>query len=279
MILWTPPNKGILRVQHNTGDVGTTNPGTLVTTGASSSVKGTPAELISSTSFDAYKIVIMASHYGVSAIGSAGCLDILIGASTEEVLISNLLMGYSGAYAVAGRGPKIWEFPLYIPAGSRIAAQAAGERLSTGMRVQVYLYGGKGTPSNPIGGKVTTYGMATIPNGTTVVAGANGAEGAWTQITASTIQSHFAFVPSFQVSPADTSINARSLQLDLGIGAATEKAIGAPFWFATDTSETMSGPYPQTPTFHDVPAGTRLVMRASCSGSVDGYQGAIHAIS
>src|SRR6188508_826549 len=151
MVLWTP-QKGIWRVQHNTGTVGTTDPATLVTTGASSSVKGTAVELISSTSFDAYKVIIMASGYGTSAISTMGCLDILVGAAPEEVLIANLLMGFCGSYFIRDHGPKIWEFPLYIPAGSRIAAQAAGERVSTAFSVQIFLYGGYGVPSGPVGG-------------------------------------------------------------------------------------------------------------------------------
>src|SRR5689334_3769686 len=131
-MLWVP-QKGIWRMQTNVSNVGSASPGTDVTTHATvTSTKGTPAQLIASSSFDTYLLVIMATNYSNNATASAGCLDILVGSSTEEVLIANLLMGGCGDWAAQNVGPgKIWEFPVYIPAGTRIAAQAAGERLST----------------------------------------------------------------------------------------------------------------------------------------------------
>lgn len=128
-MLWFP-TKGRLRSESNVGSVGDTTPGTTVTTGTTFSNKGTPAELIAATAFDSFFIVIVASGYAISGFGSRGCLDILIGAATEAVLIPNLLMGYCGDWLGSGgvdSAPKCWAFPLYIPAGSRLATQAAGE--------------------------------------------------------------------------------------------------------------------------------------------------------
>lgn len=276
-MLWVP-QKGILRVEHNTGGVGTATPGTAVTTGAASTTKGTPAEIFASTSFDTYWLRVVASDYATPATNSQGCLDILIGAATEEVLIANLLMGSCGRVSgSAERQPKTWDFPLYIPAASRIAAQAAGARVSTAMRVWMFLYGGDGLPPFRLGGKVTTYGV-TVPNGTAITPGGSGAEGAWTQIAASSSEDHFAFVPSFQPS-ADTTLNDLAFQVDIGFGAATEKLL-AEYWFGTTNDEAMGGPVNSMPAFQDVPSGTRLVMRASNSGANDaGYSGAIHAVS
>ena len=282
-MLWVP-EKGDLRVEHNTGGVGSTTPGSSVTTGAASSTKGTPVALFASTAFDAYWIAIYASLYGASAVASAGCLDILTGAATEEVLIPNLLMGYCGgshaSASVNTLGGKIWEFPLYIPAGSRIAAQVAGARLSTAMRVAVYLYGGDGVPPFRVGSKITTYGIGTVPNGTTIVPGASGAEGSWTEIVASTTEDHFAWFPSLQVQ-GDTTISPwKNIAVDIGEGAATEEMIGEGFWYPLDQLESMGGPWPSMPVFKDVPSGTRMTMRASASGGVDSqYGAALHAVS
>jgi hypothetical protein len=277
-MLWVP-QKGVVRVEHNTGAVGTATPGTSVTTGSTSSTKGTPAQLIASTAFDAYWVTILASNYGNAATASQGAMDILTGAATEDILIPNLLMGHCGSIAAAGKGPKRWDFPLYIPSGTRIAVQAAGARTSTAFRVWIYLYGGDGLPGHRVGTRVTTYGMGTVPDGTSITPGASAAEGSWTQITASTSQDHFAFLPSFQAT-GDTTLNNRLLTVDLGVGAATEEQIMEGYWFATDGGEFMDGPYPSMPCFHDVPASTRLVMRASNSGANDGgYNGVIHAVS
>lgn len=278
-MLWVP-QKGIVRVQSNGGTVGVASPGTSATTGGAASTKGTAVELISSTSFDAYWITILAMGYGASTTASEGALDILVGAATEEVLIANLLMGNCGEMGGGStKGPKRWDFPLYIPAGTRIAAQVAGARVTTAMVVYVEIRGGNGIPPFRVGSKVTTYGMGTVPDGTAITPGATGGTGAWAQIVASTTEDHFAFVPSFQIT-TDVSTNNRSYIVDLGIGAATEEQIGYGYWFSASSDERMEGPYNSMPTFHDVPSGTRLVMRASNSGTNDGaYNGCIHAVS
>src|SRR3990167_3452343 len=203
-MLWVP-QKGILRVQHNLGAVGADPFGTSVTTGASASIKGTPAEIFASTSFDAYWVTIIASAYGASGAASEGAMDILIGAATEEVLIPNLLFGYCCTFGgPAPEGWKQWMFPLYIPAGARIAVRAAGARTSTAFQVCMFLHGGSGSPPFRVGSKVTTYGMGTVPNGTSITPGTSGAEGAWAQIVASTTEDHFAFMPSFQIATDTT---------------------------------------------------------------------------
>jgi hypothetical protein len=278
-MLWTP-KKGKLLRETNLGSVGAVAPGTAVSTGGGASTKGTPAQLIASTLFDAYKVKIWAWGYGASGVSSACALDILIGSATEEVIIPNLLAGFCGSMGGgAGKG-KHWEFPLYIPAGSRLAVQAAGERVSTSLQVGIELYGGDGYPPWRVGGKVTTYGMGTVPDGTPIAPGVSGAEGAWTQVVASSSEDHFAFVPSFQLT-ATISSGARALSVDIGAGAAAESEIGGPYQYDTDTTEIMGGHYSGEPAFQDVPAGTRLAMRASSSSTNTGmtFNGVIHAMS
>lgn len=278
-MLWVP-QKGILRVQHNAGSVGTDTPGTSVTTGATAATKGTPAEIFSSTNFDSYWMTIIACNYAASTTASDGAMDILIGASTEEVLIPNLLMGQCGVLGSTNlSGIKRWDFPLYTPAGSRVAVQAAGGRTSTALNVLIYLYGGDGSPHFRVGSKVTTYGMGTVPNGTAITPGVSGAEGSWTEITSSTSEDHFAFVPSFQTTN-DSVMGARTFALDLGVGAAPEEMISEGWFYQTQTLEVTHGPLASMPCFADVPSGTRLVMRASNSGTnTDSFDAVIHAVS
>lgn len=282
MPLWVPA-KGKFRVEHNTGAVGVSQIGTSVTTGSPSSTKGTAVQLIAATAFDSYLMMVIASDYAQSATASEGCLDILIGAATEEVLIPNLLMGACGGGGVAASdsaaGPKVWMFPLYTPAGSRLAAQAAGQKTNSAMRVAIYLYGGNGLPPFRVGTQVTTYGIGTVPAGTTITPGASGAEGAWTQITAATSRDHFAVVPSFQIS--DATITVKRYAVDIGVGAATEEEIAQSYWFQTDGTEYMGGPWNPMPTFHDIPSGSRLVMRVSNHAANENgtYSGALHCVS
>lgn len=277
-MLWVP-QKGLVREQHNTGGVGTASIGTSVTTASTSTTKGSAAQVFASTSFDAYMLTIIASDYGSAGLASEGCMDILIGTAPEAILIPDLLIGYCGSGSASIiQGPKRWDFPLYVPVGSRIAARAAGVRASSLVRVWMFLYGGDGSPPFRVGSKVTTYGV-TVPNGTTISPGASGVEGAWTQITAATSEHHFALVPSFQLA-GDTITSNRAIAVDVGIGSATEELVGEAYWFFTDANERMGGPWNSRPIFCDVPAGTRLVMRASNSSLNDGaYNGAIHAVS
>jgi hypothetical protein len=272
-MLWVP-QMGLQRIAHNTGTVGSDTVGTSVTTAGSASSKGAPAELIASTPFDSYWIDVLASNYAAAATLSECALDILVGPATERILIPNLLAGQSGS-----KGPRLWSFPLYIPAGTRIAAQAAGTRVSTSIAVAVFLYGGAGMPPHRVGTKVTTYGMGTLPIGTVIAPGASGAEGSWAQLTGASSEDHFYLLPSFQGN-GDITMFGRNIQIDLGIGAATEQELGS-WWFVGTLDEEMRGPYPSRGVFHPVPSGSRLVMRASNEGTNDagGYTGVVHAVS
>ena len=285
-MLWVP-SKGVRLYEHNFGNVGATALGTSCTTGAAASTKGTPAQLIASTAFDSYLMVITAAAYGLAATTSRGCLDILVGAATEEVLIANLLMGFCGDIAVSNTGPKMWIFPLYVPAGTRIAAQVAGDRVSTAMRVGIELYGGKGYPPFSVGQRVVTYGIGTVPAGTSVTPGASAAEGSWTQITASTSEDHFAIIPSAQGPTGDTTLTASGVWMDIGVGAATEEVIAGggreqSFVFGLTGNEMIMGPVNALPVNADIPSGSRLTARLSRSSAADtvaNWECALHCVS
>jgi len=264
------PQMGVLQRQSNTGSTGALNIGSTVTTSGTASVFGTVVELIASTNFDAYWIEIMACDYALAATACEGMLDILIGTSTEESLIPDLLMGHckgpNEAAIPSGLG-KMWSFPLYIPAGSRISARACGVRLSTAMRVAVFIFGGHGTPPFRVGTKVISYGTATRPRGKTVAVTTPG-EGAWTEITASTTEDHFAVVPSLQ-SATDTTVTQKVIALDIGVGAATEEEMAGQYHYGFGTGEGITGHWPQMPCFDDIPSGSRLVARLSGSAAGD----------
>lgn len=277
MTLWIPQKGDLRDHDHNYGTVGAATLGTQVTTGAGSSTKGTAVELITSTAYESYLIEVHATLLGLSATASEGCLDILIGAATEEVLIPNLLCGYT-ADPAAGRLGRSWLFPLYIAKGTRIAAQAASLRTATAFRVGVRLYGGNGIPPFRYGTKVTTYGIGTVPNATAVTAGASGAEGSFTQITASTTENHFAIVPSMQCTGV-TNMKSRAMFLDVGFGAATEEEIMQSVVYTTGSDEMISGPIRALPHIQDIPSGTRLTARLSGSGTLDTYEVALHCVS
>lgn len=264
-MLWVP-QKGVLRTAKYQG--------TATAHASSSSTKGTPVELVASTPFDAYWIDVTASGYGGNNVSSQACVDILVGGATEAVLIPNLLAGFcGGGTALVGCGVKSWSFPVYIPAGTRIACQIAGDRLNTACGVWIQIYGGTGYPPFRVGSRVTTYGITTVPAGTDVAAGYSGSEGSWVQIAASTTADHFAISPSFHPTDGDTSFSTiQRIKMDIGIGGAgVEKVVegGEDYFFKIDTVETCEGPRNPMPCFVDIPAGTRLSARLSYGGGSD----------
>ena len=286
-MIWTP-QKGAILYEHNFGNVGATTLGTSVTTGASASTKTSPAtQLIAATAFDSYLMIITAAAYGAAATTARGCLDIMVGAATEEVLIANLLMGFCGDIAVTNSGPKVWQFPLYVPAGTRIAAAVAGDRTSTAMRIGIQLYGGAGYPPWRVGQRVVTYGIGTVPAATSVTPGASAAEGTWTQIVASSTEDHFAIVPSAQGPTGDTTLTASGVWMDIGIGAATEEVVAGSgreqsYVFSLNGGEIIAGPFNPMPCYADIPSGTRLAARLSRSSAADtvaNWEVALHGVS
>lgn len=276
-MLWIP-QKGALKVVTNMGVVGSTTPGASVTTGAAAATKGAPVELLSAATvaFDVFWLTIVAHGYAVNAGRSEGAMDILAGAATEDVLIPNLLFGNCGTWAT-GRH-KWWDFPVYIPAGTRISVQAAGQRTATAFRVGIYAYGGVSCPPWRVASKVVTYGVS-VPGGTALTPGTSGAQGSFTQITAATSEAHWGIVPSLQAGN-DTGLAANALAMTVGVGAATEEQVGGPYSWTTETAETLMGPTPSFPMMEDIPSGTRLAARASASGSTaDALEVALHCLS
>lgn len=272
------PHDGDTSIITNLAATGSATPGTSITTGATSATKGTAVELISAASNTqaSWGVYVQVSNIAAAATASDCAVDILIGGATDTVLIPNLLAGY--ASDGTANGLRSWFFPLHIPAGVRIAAQAASLRTSTAMRVGVKLYGGT-TPPFKVGTRVTTYGIGTVPNGTAFTPGASGAQGTFTQIASAAAMTEgcLALIPSFQVTN-DTTVLAKTMKLGIGLGAATEELLGT--WdYALSGNETISGPFDMYPIFRDVPSGTRLTIRGSTDGTADaGYDCVIHAV-
>lgn len=270
-MLWALP-KGRVKVITNHGIVGTTTPGTAVTSNATTLLDGDVTELISAANNvqDSWGIELTISNTGAAAVASEACMDILIGGATDDVLIPALICGYSFYTS--------YFFPLHIPQGKRIAASFASVRTSLTTQVLVHLYGGS-DPLFRVGRKVTTYGtQVNNARGQVVVPSQSGATATATEMTASTSEAHFAFVPGFQ--PAtDTALLGGGMNVGIGFGSATEDRIGSWEYWKT-TSEFFSPVATLIPAWQDLPAGSRLTILASNSGTNDApYDALIYAVS
>jgi hypothetical protein len=257
--------------------VGTISPGTDIVSNATTLLDGTIIECISAANNiqDSWGITILLTGTGTAATASETCVDILIGGATDDVLISALICGYTTRTS----GWRQYFFPLHIPQGKRIAALSAGVQTSKTMHVVIYLHGG-GVPPFRVGKKVDTLGtQINNARGQAITPAQSGAAASVTEMIASTTVDYYAFLPGFQVATDTDVTNAGMMNIGIGVGASTEDRIGT-WWFDRNTNESMNGPVPPIPAFHDVPAGSRITMLASNSTTNDAaYDGLIYAVS
>lgn len=272
-MLWNPQS-GDAKTITNGGIVGSATFGTGVPGNATTLLYGAVTELISAANNtqNSWGIEVLVWNTGLAATAAEATIDILIGGATDDTLIKALICGSTLAASHTR-----YFFPIHIPGGVRIAAQFASVRTSITPRVLVNLY--NGTPQMRVGRKVTTYGtQINNARGQSVTPTASGGAASVTQMTASSTDDHFYFLPGFQVA-TDTTVNARTHNIGIGVGASTEERIGT-WWYNTSGGEEVGPMWPSLGAFRDVPSGTRLTLLASCSGTLDtAYDGLIYAVS
>lgn len=156
------PRQGLCKTQTTLTST-TTEFGTSVSANASAHTKTTtPVELLASSAFDAFGIVVGLGNVGTAAgTNTRTLVDIMVGGGGSEiVLIPDLMCGQAGESAGASSGPVYYYFPIYIPAGTRLSARSQSVAGSDTVHVSVALL------QNQIAGKwygsrVTAYGPST----------------------------------------------------------------------------------------------------------------------
>lgn len=239
--------------------------GTTVTAHASADTKGTVVELTAATEQDAHWVSVTIL-VGATA-GLTGLLSLLIGASTESVLIADLPVTARVAQE-GGGGPYL--FPVFIPKGSRLSASYQNSTGSATVEVIVHLFGG--SPLGPYAGctYVDRYGDTASSRGTNVDPGAvANTYSAWVAIANTTLRPIRWLIVAVQ--NTDTTFAAAAQwTLQVGIGAATEQQIGGDLRLMAGTAGDNAFPFMHVylPLF--VPAGSILSVRAKCSSTTDG---------
>ena len=273
-MLWTPPTN--IKIVTDIPIVGELGWGTAVPShGSIANTYGTITEIISAAANtqDSWGISVCLGNTGVVSTTCEASVDILIGGATDDTLIPSLLCGWTYESAIAE-----YFFPLHIPAGLRLAARLSSVRTTSfSMQVQITLYGG-GIPPFPLGRKVSLLGSkVNNSRGQAITPSQTGAAASVSQMTASSTEQYIAFLPGYQPS-GDTTILDNTVNVGIGLGASTEERIGT-WTYRKDTTEKMTGPHPCMPVFRIVPAGTRITLLASNSGTNDsGNDGLIYAV-
>lgn len=259
---------------------GTTRPaaanGTSVTPAVGS--KGSWAQLGSDLVDDTYGLLININSNSASAASRNTVVDIGVdeaGGTSYTVRIPDLLAGGAPTYSTGGSG-QWYYFPLFIPAGSSVAARSQGS-VTTAHRVGcVHLQRPMNQSSVRVGSYVEALGI-TAPAGTSVTPGTT-SEGTWTSIGTTTNRCWW-WQAAIQVPTADTSWNAAAIHVDVAVGNGTDfDVIIQDMAVVTSTAEAIVNPPLTAGVEWDVPAGSTIYMRAQHSGTLDTYTGAVYGL-
>ena len=163
--------------------------GISVTAHATTHTKGNYTQLIASTAYESFGIFIqLAGLQTVASTNQRGLVDIAIGGAGVEVdLIPNLLCGnVADMGAAAGSGGACYYFPIYIPAGVRVAARCQASTTVDIINVAVRLFQFMIGPGDWVGSRVTAYGVNTAASNGTSHTPSQNAYATATQLIAST---------------------------------------------------------------------------------------------
>ena len=204
--------------------------GTAVTPG--STTYGSYAQLISGANVtdDVCRIVVRVNNVGISGsardcVVTIGC-DPAGGASYTDTIV-DLVCGpaspHTPAASITGLGV-VFDFPLFIRAGTSIAAKAAVSSVSVAdINVRVDLYC---RPSNPdrirVGTYVDTIGTIANQAGVAIVPG-GASEGAWTQIGSTLTRPYWYLELGYGIN--DSTMVNNTIHVDVAIGDASNKKI------------------------------------------------------
>ena len=251
--------------------------GTTVTPGVLNA-DGTAAQLLAAQTFDIYYIVVGLAGYNATGTAMNALADILIdpaGGTAWKVLISGLVCGFTGGYTAGVQATLMYRFPIYIEAGATIGCQtqvSAASPPSAGItKVTIQAYG---PPSRPdvwwCGAGVETLGVtAATSTAVSVTPGNTGAYGNWATIGTSTAR-----YGSIQMglNGVDSNMNAAQYFFQVGrnnVAIPSHPTMAA----ATTTLEAVYYSYMYGPTWCDIPSGTALQVRGTCSGTAEVWAG------
>lgn len=244
-------------------------PGVSVTPGASGA-EGAWTQMASSANIaqDVYAFSIAVNSGFVTGNQKDHLLDIGVdpaGGTSYTAIIQNIVCGQSAAIGSA----KQFFFPMFVKAGSSVAARVQGSNATAGtVRISMVFYG---RPSNPesilVGQYSETIGTITGSAGVSFTPG-NGAEGSWTSL-GTTTRPLWWFQLGIQVS--NGTITAHYGIYDLAVGDGTNKDIIIEdlflFYGGTTEDHRQTSQNNFLEGYYEVPAGATLYVRGYNSAS------------
>lgn len=250
----------------NWGAAPGSTPGTSVIPGASSA-EGSWTQLASSANIarDVYWIQVSVSSGATSAQIKNHLLDIGVddaGGSSYTAVISDIICGQT---PVDGAAPlaRSFLFPLFIKAGSSVAARVQGSNATAGtVMISIKFYGDPSSPeavpvglfSETIGARLNSAGVGFTPG--------NGVDGTW-QLLAATTRDLWWWQLCAQITNA--TVSSTFVYVDLAYGDASNKVLIQRQKFLTTTGETANDVVKSNLCWLDcykpVPSGSNIYVR------------------
>lgn len=249
--------------------------GVAVTGSGTANTMGSWVSILGTISYDLFWLFVTFTDTNTSATSEQVLADLGIGPDSANVTnIADFLLAGSAANITQPERPRTYFAPLFVPAGTQLWARCQSNIASNVLDVNVQGWGGPDRPASfPVIHKWEAEGEAAGSSvGTTIVPGASGAQGTYTQMVAS---SAFDYVGAMMAHACeDTTMTLTSQTGGIGIGAATEQDLGTCYFAVHTTNERIGSE--SIPVFADIPAATRLAARMSSDiASVDTTQSAI----
>jgi hypothetical protein len=254
-----------------------TTSGTSVAAGGTSHTLTTNAvELIASLAHDVYWVTVQfTGSYTTAATRTDALLSVYVGAaSSEQVLIPNLLCGWAAAHGL-GVPCKVYHFPLYIPAGTRVSARSQALVASQAARVRIKCLGGGRGPSWA-GRGVECLGADTAASTGTSVTPGGVSEGSFTDIGTSTRGYRYINV-GVQGTLSDTNMSQNMGAYDIGVGGAVYQNLEG-FLFTCSGSEVLGAAAGGHGRWRTIPSGTALQLRGQVSGTAEPVDCCIYGV-
>lgn len=279
MPLLLPKQRGNRREANFSGQPATTW-GTILTSAATAhNYPATYTELIASTAFTTDWVNIILHTNFATATDTDSIVTIYAGAGgAEQILIADLLAGWTNVFDGQGIANKTYGFPLRIPAGTRLSARHRSVRTSTAVTCMIELLGG-GESDHWTGTRVEGVGLGaegTASGGTDVTPGTT-SEGSFTTIGSATVYDWGYAVPMIGGN-VDVTMLSSVIATDLGVGGVALGGLDE-WLFCLFTTETAAAQRGSIGRYTHIPAGTTMQLRAQSSNSAEALDFGIYGVT
>jgi len=259
------PSNGPCRFETNVSGTGSELGTSVAAGGVAHTKNATYTQLIAATGYNAFGITIALADTAAASARSNVLVDIAIGgAGSEQVIIPNLIGGNASLWSTASHGPKMYFFPIFIPAGVRLSATAQAAIASDTVRVAVWLHQFPTGPDGFIGQRVTAYGIVSGQSSGTSHSPGNGSYAAATELVASCANPLKYMQMGFDLYDDTTGTTSRGL-IRVGIGATPDYIVSELPYCESTSLESSINAYANmilSRMKFAIPSGTRLTVSA-----------------